>query len=192
MTRLVLMGMLLAAAVPAAAPAGVAQAAQPENSGEYAMLQRMGPDPLITPPPSLAHHVRQSPAAVVAEIVGRGNLKFEPLTPSQTVSVGFVTYRVVIRRIIYNRLLATAPPLGEGVEIEFTQRVGRESGRAFLDNQIPVKPGDECLLFLWHHPLADRWTMLHWLAQFRRSKTLAGGAESLGPPEGDVPVAVEI
>ena len=80
---------------------------------------------------------------------------------------GFATYTVRIRDVLYNRLEGQATPLIAGTDIQLLQRVGRESAQRFVAKQIPVKPREECLLFLWHDEFG--WSMLTWPLQFRRS-----------------------
>jgi hypothetical protein len=140
-----------------------------------AMLQQLGPDPFVAPTESLVQLVRQAPAAVVADIVKRGELKLHS-------GSGFAAYRVVIRDVVYNKSQTSGPPLEVGSEVEFIQSVGREQARAFLANRIPVAPRDECLLFLWLQPGGRTWQILSWMVQFRKSRKVAGAADSLSPP----------
>lgn len=146
-------------------------------------VYQLGPDPLFAAPDSLAKLVKDAPAAVIAEIVGPGELKLEEVAVPHSTKLsvfGYATYRASIRDVVYNRLQGDAPPLSVGSEIEFTQHVGRESAEAFIAKQIPVDPGDECLLFLWHRP--HGWGILAWPLQFRKSQTIQGAAEGLGQP----------
>lgn len=144
-------------------------------------LQRLGPDPRIGPPLSLQSLVKETSAAVVAQIVKPGELKFEEvLVPHTTTSTvrGYAAYHVTIRDVVFNREGASAPPLTVGAQLELTQHVGRESAQAFAARQMPVTSGDECLLFLVLR--GDEWEMLKWHLQFRKSRATPGVAEVLG------------
>lgn len=140
--------------------------------------ESLGPDPFFGAPESLATLVREAPSAVIAEITASGDLKtVEVMVPHATRrSVrGFATYTVRIRDVLYNRLEGKAAPLIVGSDIQLLLRVGRESAQRVVAKQIPVKPREECLLFLWHDQFG--WSILTWPLQFRRSPTSPTEAE---------------
>lgn len=166
-------------------------------------ISQLGPDPFPGAPESIGKLVNDVPAAVIAEIVGPGKLKFEEVAVPHSTKLslrGYATYKVIIRDVIFNRLQQNAPPLAVGSVTELLQDVGRESAEAFSSGRIPVSPGDECLLFLWLRP--HSWETLKWHVQFRKSHTIPTAAEvitkssaikSIGPKwlGGSVPYALD-
>jgi hypothetical protein len=179
MRRVVIVG--LAVGVGVASVAG-RQAVDPAMQRS---LLRLGPEPFIALPPTLDHLVDASPAAVVAEIVSFGGLRFEEVEVPHSATRSFrgdAIYRVVIRDVLFNRRAGDTPPLSAGEPIELAQDVARENAEAFLARRLPVVVGDECLLFLWLPPYGSpRWEILRWHTQFRKSKTLPATAQYLGP-----------
>jgi hypothetical protein len=157
------------------------QAADPDLQRS---LLRLGPEPFIALPPTLERLVDASPAAVVAEIVSFGGLRFEEVEVPHSAKRSFrgdAIYRVVIREVLFNRRAGDAPPLPVGEPIELAQDVGRENAEAFLARRLPVVVGDECLLFLWLPPYGPpRWEILRWHSQFRKSKAVPATAQYLG------------
>ena len=155
---------------------------RPQAKTSGSTCRSWGPEPFLAPPHSLDSLVKAVPAAVVAEIVGPGTLKFEsvevPYSAKRSVR-GDVTYHVVVRDVLFNKD-QSAPPLTAGAKMEFAQDVGRMNAEAFLAKQIPVAPGDECLLFLWRR--GGGWAMLRWFVQFRKSREVQGAAEGIGEP----------
>jgi hypothetical protein len=165
---------------------GSAQTPEVVNTAIPSQLQQLGPDPMFAPPESLERLVKGADAAVIAEISEPGELKLVAYTsPGGTPlgPLGFASYRVVMREVIYNRLQNAAPSLTPGSTIELTQLVGRSKAAAFLARRIPVAPGDQCLLFLWYPPKSDAWSILQWPLQFRKSQRFQGAAEPVAPPE---------
>jgi hypothetical protein len=148
-------------------------------------LRQLGPGGLWGPPASLEELVRISQAAVIAKIIGPGDLKFqEEVTPGGT-RLGrsaYASYSVVIREVLYNRLADAAPPIKTGSRVELSQPVGRHEAEAFLDKRTPATPSDEYLLFLWHRPGAGEWSILQWPLQFRKSGRGDGLADTLASP----------
>jgi hypothetical protein len=129
---------------------GSAQTPEVVNTAIRSQLQQLGPEPMFAPPESLERLVKGADAAVIAEISEPGELKLVAYTsPGGTPlgPLGFASYRVVMREVIYNRLQNAAPSLTPGSTIELTQLVGRSEAAAFLARRIPVAPGDQCLLF---------------------------------------------
>ena len=147
-------------------------------------LLRLGPEPFIGLVPTLDRLVDASPAAVVAEVVSFGGLRFEEAEVPHSEKRSFrgdAIYRVVIRDILFNRRAGDAPLLPVGEPIDLAQDVGRENAEAFLARRLPVAPGDECLLFLWLPPYGSpRWEILRWHSQFKKSKALPATAQYLG------------
>ena len=178
MRRVVIVG--LAVGLGVASVAG-RQAVDPDLQRS---LLRLGPEPFLGLLPTLDHLVDASPAAVVAEIVSFGGLRFEEVAVPHSAKRSFrgdAIYRVVIRDVLFNRRAGDAPPLPVGEPIELAQDVGRENAEAFLARRLPVVVGDDCLLFLWLPPYGSpRWEILRWHSQFRKSKTLPATAQYLG------------
>ena len=178
MRRVVIVG--LAVGLGVASVAG-RQAVDPDLQRS---LLRLGPEPFLGLLPTLDHLVDASPAAVVAEIVSFGGLRFEEVDVPHSAKRSFrgdAIYRVVIRDVLFNRRAGDAPPLPVGEPIELAQDVGRENAEAFLARRLPVVVGDDCLLFLWLPPYGSpRWEILRWHSQFRKSKTLPATAQYLG------------
>jgi hypothetical protein len=165
---------------------GSAQTPEVVNTAIRSQLQQLGPEPMFAPPESLERLVKGAEAVVIAEIAEPGELKLVASTsPGGTPlgPLGFASYRVVMREVIYNRLQNAAPSLTPGSTIELTQLVGRSKAAAFLARRIPVAPGDQCLLFLWYPPKSDAWSILQWPLQFRKSQRFQGAAEPVAPPE---------
>jgi hypothetical protein len=127
-------------------------------------------------PSDLADLVKTAQASIVATLVAVGDdLKWSNSFNKSGILMAvdaFATYRFLITDVLYNRLKKQAPPLASGVETDVRQMVGRSSAEAFLAKKAPVKPGDECVLFLWHRPGAAEWSVLQWPLQFRKSLTL--------------------
>jgi len=178
--RLFVLVSVIAATV---APVTVGASMSRGNQEKQFSIAQLGPDPFRVAPNSLETLVKDVPAAVIADIVGPGELKFEEtIVPHATKPsvFGYATYRAIIRDVLFTRAQREAPPLTVGSQVEFRQGVGRESAEAFLARQIPVAPGEQCLLFLWLGP--QGWQILGWHLQFRNSRTVLGGAEGLGKP----------
>jgi hypothetical protein len=150
------------------------------NQERQTSVPQLGPDGFRVVPQTIEGLVKAVPAAVIATVVGPGELKLEeaetPYSKKRTVR-GYATYKAIIREVAFNRAPEGAPPLLAGSTMELRQEVGRESAEAFLARRIPVSPDDECLLFLWLEP--QGWSMLDWHVQFRKSKELPNAAEAL-------------
>jgi len=144
-------------------------------------IEQLGPEPFLGAPETLQKLVDLAPAAIVAEIVSTGPLRLEevdvPHSTKRTVR-GYATYVVAIREVLFNRSNADVAPLVAGARLEVTQNVARETAEAFVARRIPVAPGDECLLFLERQP--NRWGILRWHMQFRKSKDMPPKAVNLG------------
>jgi hypothetical protein len=153
-----------------------------QNTQEQA-IQQLGPEPFWIIPRSLPDLVNTAQAAVVAEIVGPGELKIDQMVTRGGTALGptaYTVYRVVIREILYNRTNGDAPALTPGASVELTKHVGRQEAEAFVARRLPVAAHDNCLLFLWHRPGAPEWSVLQWPLQFRKSERFPGAAEALG------------
>ena len=157
----------------------------PSESTETAStVAKLRDEPSYILPSDLADLVRTAQAAVVGRVVSLGDFRMVPdLHKQQITGVamadGFTAYRVSIVDVLYNRLKSAAPPLRSGVDVELTKKVGRQEAEAFLAKQTPVKPGDECVLFLWHRPGAAEWSVLQWPLQFRKSIPIPDGVETI-------------
>jgi hypothetical protein len=159
----------------------VSIAAQAGSQTQRLSIEQLGPEPFLGAPESLQKLVELAPAAVVAEIVSMGPLKLEevdvPHSAKRTVR-GYATYVVSILEVLSNNAGADAAPLVAGARLEVTQNVAREGAEAFVARRIPVAPGDECLLFLERQP--NRWGILRWHMQFRKTKDMPPRAVNLG------------
>jgi hypothetical protein len=146
-----------------------------------ARIEQLGPEGLFVPPRSFAELVRLAQGAVVVDIVGLGDIVFAPSSTREGHYLGteaFTTYNVEIREVLFNRVLS-APPLAVGSRIDLTQLVGNELAEAFVSKQVPVVPGDHCVLFLWYRPGAETWSLLQWPLQFRQPNGPSDQAEPL-------------
>lgn len=164
----------------AASAFALSLAAQAWSQTQRLSIEQLGPEPFLGAPETLQKLVDMAPAAIVAEIVSTGPLRLEevdvPHSTKRTVR-GYATYVVAIREVLFNRSADTAP-LVAGGRLEVTQNVARETAEAFVARRIPVTPGDECLLFLERQP--NRWGILRWHMQFRKSKDVPPRAVNLG------------
>jgi hypothetical protein len=147
-------------------------------------VSKLRDEPTYIVPTDLAELVGTAEAAVIGRVVALGDVRLVPDLHKQQITKvelvdGFTAYRVSIVDVLYNRLKTGAPPLRSGVDVELTKKVGRQEAEAFLAMQTPVKPGDECLLFLWHRPGAAEWSVLQWPLQFRKSIPIPDGVESI-------------
>jgi hypothetical protein len=144
-------------------------------------IEQLGPEGLFMVPNSFAEMVRLAQAAVVVDVVGLGDIVFEPRSTREGTYLGtdaLTTYRVEIREVLFDRELP-APPLAVGGRVDFTQSVGKELAEAFVRKQTPVVAGDQCVFFLWYRPGAETWSLLQWPLQFRRSNGESDRAEPL-------------
>ena len=154
-----------------------------DQQSQQQALNQLGPEPSWVTPKNLQDLLNTSQAAVIAEIVGPGELNIEEIsTPGTWLGpAAYASYRVIVRDVLYNRG-ADAPPLPAAGLADFTQRVGRNEAEAFVARRVPVVAHEECLLFLWHRPGAPEWSILQWPLQFRKSDQAPGFAEPIGKP----------
>ena len=148
-------------------------------------LNQLGPEPSWVTPKSLEDLVNTGQAAVIAEIVGPGELKIEQMSTPGGKWLGpaaYASYRVVIRDVLYKRKSSGAPALASANLVELTQHVGRNEAEAFVARRVPVVAHEECLFFLWHRPGASEWSILQWPLQFCKSDQAPGFAAPVGKP----------
>jgi len=150
------------------------------------ILLQLGPEPLFVPPDNLSDLVKKAQAAVIAEDVKPGELTLEPVSsPGGTPlgSRGYANYQMLIRSVVYNRMVGVAPALEPTARVGVEQVVGRAAAEGFVSGRIPVSPDSQYLLFLWYRPGARTWSVLQWPLQFRKSIGPLGLAEPLAPPD---------
>jgi hypothetical protein len=94
-------------------------------------------------------------------------------------SFGYVRYRIAVEDVLFVRTAAGAPRLEAGTEVRLEQRVRADGALRFFNGQLPVGPGETCLLFLEAEP--PRVTLSGWSVQFRRGAGPTPTGETLGP-----------
>jgi hypothetical protein len=180
MTKFILVAALAVAAMFGGPTLSLAQP-RGETSTILQKLEQVSHQSYLLPD-SLAALVKLSQAAVVGRIVDFGDLTFSEDTGSRGQVIGldaFASYRVAISEVLFNRRNADGPVLAVGQTTVITQAVGGKEAKAFANGELPVMRDDECLMFLWHRPGSDSWSVLQWPLQFRHSTRAKGGAETV-------------
>jgi hypothetical protein len=119
---------------------------------------------------------------VVGRVVSFGDLTFLEDRGSRGQVIGvdaFASYRVAIDEVLFSRQVGEGPVLGAGQTAVITQAVGGPEAKAFVKRELPVVKDEQYLMFLWHRPGAESWSVLQWPLQFRHSVRVPGGAEAV-------------
>lgn len=142
-------------------------------------IEQLGPGPFLAGFDSLDDLVSKADAVVIATVETPGRLTFVEADSSDGVRknvMASAVYGIEVKQVLAATPTA-AVSLKAGALVEVRLRAGRESARAVRAGQNPVKPGDECLLFLFND--RDGWSLIAWHFQFRRSQGASPKAQPI-------------
>ena len=134
-------------------------------------------DPSTVLPSDLETLTKWYSTAIVARVEGLEGVTTaavgQPAEPGRKGPVAaFIGYRVRVGEVLYDRQGIRASLQPNSV-IRVDDMVGIGGLRRFESGDVPLAPGDECLLVITYRP-DGRWLLASWANQFRKAPPIEG------------------